>query len=501
LLDEGKNNKVNEMKLETVAEEEQIQTHKPEGIIPGFQRALALFKQASTNVPAYKAFLKSHGVDPGKINTPADFSHVPIVTKENYLKKYPLRDLMWQRRVSDARMISASSGSSGQPFFWPRGNQSVEDSVVILDELLDRTFSTKTKETLCINAFAMGTWIAGTYMNSAMWRLADLGHKIVTITPGITKEEIARELEVLGSSFRQILIMGYPPFVKDVVDYAKTRHLKLARLDIKCLLAGENFSEQWRDYILTRIGKKNQPESTLGMYGTADAGIVGTETPLSIFIRRLSAQDRRLYEALFGNDSILPTLVQYNPELRYVEEVDGKIIFTTDNSLPLIRYEILDEGRVFTPEMVAGKLNKLGLKTPSQLEPFSSYPYITLFGRQDVAATFYALIIYPENIKYGLEISSLQAIVTGKFTITADFDAVTQEQVLNLTVELQQGLKPTPKIEKKVFNAVVGSLEHNNSEYNKLHQEIGKKAEPIVHLLEQGNPDFKPGIKHRWFKR
>ncbi len=489
------------MKLKTITGEAKIQTHETEGIIPGFQHALTLFKQASINVPAYKAFLKSHGVDPKKINTPTDFSRLPIITKENYLKKYPLQELMWQRGVSDARMISASSGSSGQPFFWPRGNQSVEDSVVILDELLDKTFQTKTKETLCINAFAMGTWIAGTYMNSAMWRLADLGHRIVTITPGITKEEIARELEVLGPTFQQVLIMGYPPFVKDVVDYAKTRNIKLARLDIKCLLAGENFSEQWRDYILARIGKKNQPESTLGMYGTADAGIVGTETPLSIFIRRLSADDRRLYEALFGNDSILPTLVQYNPDLRYAEEIDGKIIFTTDNSLPLIRYEILDEGRVLTPSMVNNVLGRFGKRIPAEMKPFSDNPYIALYGRQDVAATFYALNIYPENVKYGLEIPALQAIVTGKFVIKAEFDDTTQTQALDLSVELQPGVKPDQKIERKIFKAVVDSLVQNNSEYSKLYQEIGKKAEPIVHLMEQGNPDFKPGIKHRWFKK
>ena len=196
------------MKLETTVQGVQIQTNETIGVIPGFENALDLFKRASADVPAYKNFLKIHKVDPKRINTPEDYNDVPIITKENYLKKYPLQDLMWRRKVSDARMISASSGSSGQPFFWPRGNKSVEDSVIILDELLDKTFATKSKETLCINAFAMGTWIAGTYMNSAMWRLADLGHKIVIITPGITKEEIVRELEVLGSRFQQILIIG-----------------------------------------------------------------------------------------------------------------------------------------------------------------------------------------------------------------------------------------------------------------------------------------------------
>lgn len=488
------------MKSEVILEKSNVKSNTDEHL-RGFDNALKLFKKVSLHVPAYKDFLKGHRINPENINTLDDFKGVPIITKENYLKKYSYRELMWEDEYNDVRIISASSGSSGKPFFWPRGNKSVEESVIILDDLLDKSFNTRRKNTLCINAFAMGTWIAGTYMSSAMWRLSDLGHKITTITPGITKEEVARELEILSPEFDQTIIMGYPPFVKDIVDYAKERGIKLSKLNIKCIFAGENYSEQWRDYILSSIGQKNKPETTLGIYGTADAGIVGIESPLSSMVRRLSTKNELLYKSLFGKSKILPSLVQYNPDLRFIEDVDGRIIFSSDSSLPLIRYEILDEGAILTSGNIKESLQKIDKKIPTKYTSFSNYPYIALYGRLDVAATFYALNIYPENIKYGLETDLLRSIVTGKFVVEAKFDDSTQEQELNINVELQPGVISDKKLENKIRKSILDSLIKYNSEYGKLYQEVGKKVEPVIFLLEQGSPDFKMGIKHRWFKK
>ena len=56
-------------------------------------------------------------------------------------------------------------------------------------------------------------------------------------------------------------------------------------------MAGENISEPWRDYILKRIGKEGRAEETCLIYGTADAGIMGHETPTTIAVRRLACGD------------------------------------------------------------------------------------------------------------------------------------------------------------------------------------------------------------------
>ena len=53
------------------------------------QRVVELFHRVAGSVPAYRAFLQDHGVDPGEIRTFADFERLPLLTKENYHRRYP----------------------------------------------------------------------------------------------------------------------------------------------------------------------------------------------------------------------------------------------------------------------------------------------------------------------------------------------------------------------------------------------------------------------------
>ena len=47
--------------------------------------------------------------------------------------------------------------------------------------------------------------------------------------------------------------------------------------------------------------------------------------------------------ALFG-ESRLPTLVQYDPISRFFESTPEGLLFSGDNGIPLVRYNILDTG-------------------------------------------------------------------------------------------------------------------------------------------------------------
>lgn len=57
------------------------------------EAALSLFKNVAGSVPAYRAFLDEHGVAPASIRTPADFAHLPLCTKANYVALSPGRAL------------------------------------------------------------------------------------------------------------------------------------------------------------------------------------------------------------------------------------------------------------------------------------------------------------------------------------------------------------------------------------------------------------------------
>ena len=52
-------------------------------------------------------------------------------------------------------------------------------------------------------------------------------------------------------------------------------------------------------------------------------------------------------KALFG-ESRLPTLVQYDPCTRFFEVEDGNLLFSGNNGVPLIRYNICDQGGLIT---------------------------------------------------------------------------------------------------------------------------------------------------------
>jgi phenylacetate-CoA ligase len=178
------------------------------------------------------------------------------------------------------------------------------------------------------------------------------------IAPGIDVATILTNIADLGPYYEQVVLVGYPPFVKDVLDQAPAA---VTDMDLKILMAGENISEGFRDYILKRIGKEGRAEHTCLIYGTADAGIMGHETLTTIAARRLARSDHQLDVALFGDGGIQPTFVEYQADFRFTEtDQDGYLLFTIDNAFPLIRYRVNDRGRVVTASELARLISRCG---------------------------------------------------------------------------------------------------------------------------------------------
>ncbi|KKU79591.1 MAG: hypothetical protein UY04_C0006G0023, partial [Parcubacteria group bacterium GW2011_GWA2_47_7] len=250
--------------------------------------AMKLFRESADYVPAYKKFLKSNGVNPRAIKDIGTFKkEVPVVTKENYLKAYPLNELLPGGQVSHAQMISTSSGSSGMPFYWPRSLRNIEEASLIHELFLVEFFQIKQKRTLFVNTFAMGMWVAGTTTFESIERIAQK-YKITMVAPGIDIEQILTTVDALGAFYDQIIIAGYPPFIKDVIDTGKGRGTPWKKFGVRFLFAAESFSEEWREHIHEAVGITPEFFGSLNIYGTADALLVAHETPLSILIRRLA---------------------------------------------------------------------------------------------------------------------------------------------------------------------------------------------------------------------
>src|SRR5262249_23191690 len=152
-----------------------------------------------------QAFVDAHGIDPARVKTFEDFQALPLLTRENYLRRYPLAELCRGGELSNCDMVAVSSGSTGEPTFWPR---SVTDEMAITDgfeQVFRDSFGADRLRTLAVVCFALGTWVGGMYTASCCRHLAGRGYPITVITPGSNLEEILRVVTALGQHFEQVV--------------------------------------------------------------------------------------------------------------------------------------------------------------------------------------------------------------------------------------------------------------------------------------------------------
>jgi phenylacetate-CoA ligase len=464
--------------------------------------ALQLFKKTAADVPAYRQFLQDQNIDPDSIADCNGFASLPLLNKANYMQKYPLPDRCKSGQVTACDRLAVSSGSTGIPTFWPRAMTDELDIALRFEHVFRHSFRADQRDTLAIVCFPLGNWVGGMFTASCCWYLAQKGYPLTVATPGNKPEEILRVVRELGSYFEQTVLLGYPPFVKDVIETGTEQGLDWTSFHIKFVFAGEVFSEEWRSLMLQRVGSTSACRDSASLYGTADGGVLGNETPLSIAIRRFLSAHPDVARELFG-ESRLPTLVQYDPVSRYFELINGSTLAVTgDNGVPLIRYHIADRGGLISHADLMAFLQARGL---SALEDYGfngeacPLPFVWVFGRADFTVSFYGANIYPENVIVGLEQAELTDWVSGKFVMEIKNDRDGSE-FLFITVELLPGVSADAGKEAAIASSVRVQLLRLNSEF--ANYVPSAKQIPRIELRPFGDPDYFPvGVKHRYTRR
>lgn len=476
---------------------EQHQNTSPEAA------ALALFHDVAAHVPAYKAFLTEQGISYKSIQTFEDFAKLPLITKDNYHSRYPLADLCHNGQLEVCDMIAVSSGSTGKPTFWPRFLTDELQIATRFEQIFLDSFYADTRSTLAIICFTLGTWVGGMYTTNCCRYLASKGYPVTVITPGNNKEEILRVVQELGSAFEQVVLLGYPPFLKDVIDSGIARGVEWQRYQIKLVMAGEVFSEEWRSLVGERVGAKNPCYDSASLYGTADAGVLGNETPLSICIRRFLAEHPDASRALF-RESRLPTLVQYDPISRFFEVQEGTLLFSGDNGIPLVRYHISDNGGLISYESMLKFLAEWGFDPVEALQHeggrgIHPLPFVYVFGRSNFTVSYFGANIYPENVTVGLEQPGIREWVTGKFVLQVKEDA-DQNRLLCVVVELALGVEGSEEKREAIASSILSQLLRLNSEF--ANYVPAEYQMPQVTLAPMSDPEYFPmGVKHRYTRR
>jgi phenylacetate-CoA ligase len=464
---------------------------------------LAFFHATVREVPAYRAFLHARGIDAEEIRTPDDLSRLPLLTKESYVQAYPLADRCRGGELASCDMIAVSSGSTGEPTIWPRF---LTDELAVafrFEQVFREAFDADRRRTLAVVCFPLGTWVGGMFTASCCRHLAVKGYPLTVVTPGNNRAEILRSVRSLAPMFEQTVLLGYPPFLKDVVDAGAAEGLRWREHGMKLVLAGEVFSEEWRSLMMERAGMARPLHDTASLYGTADAGVLGNETPLSVCIRRFLAERPDAARSLFG-EARLPTLVQYDPFARYFEDHDGTLLFSGENGVPLVRYQIGDTGGVIPHAAMLSRLRDLGFDAEAEARRHGArgirpLPFAYVFGRSHFAVSYYGANVFPETVSIALEQPGTRDRVTGKFVMEVQEDAARDRQLV-FAVELARGVDPSEDLSKEVADAIAKVLLRLSSEFASYVP--SERQRPRVTLWPTGHPEYFPaGVKHRYSRK
>jgi phenylacetate-CoA ligase len=436
-------------------------------------RARRAFFRAARHVPAYASFLAAQ-------RTGADT--VPETDKESYIKAYPIAARCIGGRIPARHvMIDESSGSTGTPYNWVRSEEERHHSHLFVNYFASYCFGTQPRIT--INAFSMGAWATGINMGMAME-----GNSIVKNTgPDIAK--ILGTLRFFGPGY-EYLVTGYPPFLKHLIDAAEAERFPLHEYRLDALVGGEGMAEGLRDYLLRRFRK------VYSGYGATDLEIaIAGETPIAVAIRRLARANPAVRQTLFGDDTRLPMLFQYNALMHYIEvNENGELLvtITRGNVLsPRIRYNVHDSGGVARYDEMAGKLAATGFDIDALADmesgPRLKLPFVWVYGRRDYTISVMGANIYPEDLEQCIYAEPDLAGMTRSFCLSLTESADGQPRPCFL-FEIESA--PTEALRQRFVDSMVARLLALNADFREAWKEYPEVMRPDVQLFRAGEGPF-----------
>jgi phenylacetate-CoA ligase len=436
----------------------------------GQLRAFAVFYKAKRDCPAYKDFLEAENYsEKGAWN----LANVPVMTKENYVKKYSIEDRCYGGKIPVAgTVIDESSGSSGVPNNWVRSAEERKDVKRILQLNYEIVFGDESL--ILLNCFALGPWATG--MNVSM-SLVDVG---ILKSIGPDAKKLENTLTLFGPKYKYV-ICGYPPFLKMWLD---STELDLSDYKMHAIVGGEGMSESLRNYLLKSF------QTAMSSYGASDLEInIGVETELTIELRRKCFNDRKLCEKLFERESP-PMIFQYNAADYLIEtNEDNELLFTIvrlEGAAPKIRYNLCDLGGVYTHKDLANLLlaHNINIKNLSARQ--SAFPMVFIHGRGDLSVPFYGAKVFPTDLE---EIISTHPKLVGKinsFQLQSIEDESLKRTLVIHLENIKNNKNDLPDIEE-LTEIIFSELCRVNQDFREVTRMFDKSCVKInLHEFEKG---------------
>jgi phenylacetate-CoA ligase len=471
--------------------------HAPPGplAMTGRLRAERAAWRAVRHVPGYRAYLREQGVSVDTLVPAGILEKLPETDKRSYIDRYPLAErCLGGKFPFRGTTIDESSGSTGTPYNWIRSE--AERHIAHRNISFFARYCFGPEPLVTINAFSMGAWATGFNMTLALNR-----NGIVKST-GPDIEKILSTLRFLGPGYRY-LIMGYPPFVKHLLDEGDRAGIGWEAYNMHAMVGGEGMTEELRDHLLGRF------VSVFSGYGATDIEIgMAGESPASVAIRRVARARPELRRALFGDDSRLPMVFQYNPLIHYLETNPERELICTISRLdvlaPRIRYNVHDEGGILDYGQVSGKFRDFGLdlaqlgKEKDVAGPRGSLPWVQpvqlpflwIFGRRDATISVMGANIYPEDIEVLIYRDREVTAAVHSFCLSVVTDATSTPRPC-IALELNDGHVFDEAGRDRLAAQFQTGLQGLNLDYRAALAEFPAAMLPIVQTYSRGEGPFR----------
>ncbi|MRR54729.1 MAG: phenylacetate--CoA ligase [Deltaproteobacteria bacterium] len=297
-------------------------------------------------VPGYRRFLATRAAS---IEGP--FAELPLQTKQNYLLEYPMEELCWNGSLGNCHLIGSSSGfSKSGSVFWPKRPEDEKQYLEALEQMLVQNYGIDRDRTLIICCMALGTWFGGMTITAALRVIAAGGRLPITIcTPGLNLAEAVEIYSRFQTNFTKVLWITNPSNISLITSLIARKGINVPPGSCYFPVVGEYFSETFRESVAGRYGHAaREPFVVWTGYGSADTGDIAVETAATIRLRKFFHKNQELRRQLFGSDDT-PMLLALAPKA-HVEILDGRIVVTKDQLVPLVRYNTGDEGGILEKE-------------------------------------------------------------------------------------------------------------------------------------------------------
>jgi phenylacetate-CoA ligase len=443
-------------------------------------RAYSEFIKAKRRVPAYKSFLKTHNFSkPSFSGLLPNIHEIPEIDKENYIKKFSIDARCVGGKIPTKNIIiDESSGSSGTATNWVRGLKERKRNAKMI-EFGMRTLVGK-EPLFVINAFALGPWATGVNVTMSCVSFS----KLKSLGP--EKEKIENTLKQFGENHNYV-IMGYPPFLKYLVD---TSEIEWDKFNIAFIFGGESMSEGMRDYLFQKGIKK-----AYSSLGASDLELnISAENDFTISLRRLLRSNQSLQSKILKYTGALPMIFQYNPTDFLIESSEtGELIVTIgrpDYIAPKIRYNIHDRGHTLSLKDLYSILKSLNISFDKLAKPQTDLPLLLHYGRADMTVSFFGANISPTDVNEVIYSLPELSKIVNSYNLSIDEDKEGTKKLI-ISLEVQKGETIESLNLEKTQATFFENLSKINQDFREVRKMLPNSSLTVLCFEDFGSGSFK----------